>query len=288
MIKVTFLLLFWFLSVGLVRATVQDHKELEDTSDCAAKLEQAEIFEMANDARAEAEFRSVVRTKGNHCPDAFLKLSQNLSRNLKLREAAEMLDVYVKIVPAKRRGYDKTDVRDLLHAARVQRRVSETAKPPLKDLLQLTHLVEGYGRGQADDAMPYAEKALRLYPDSVSAMLLVVDLLLPAHKDKDRVEELLIRAAAIEPREARTYASRGWFYLWERGNSALAEKDFRLALSLSKNRNTLAWKGLGYALMQRGQKREAIAAFRSYLRLSHGTAHASEVIDFIDQMEKNP
>jgi tetratricopeptide (TPR) repeat protein len=235
------------------------------SANCESQLEQARLYEMTEDPRAESEFRRLLAATGNKCADAFLELSQHLSRHLKFREAAAALKPYLRLVSGAERAYSAQDLRDLLSAAELKERVETSKQPQLNDLLKLTHVIEIYGQNHRQDAVSYAENALRLYPDSVLAMLSLVDLLLPERQEKDRLEVLLNRAATLEPQNARIYATRGWFYLFSRDD--IAEKDFRKALLLSNNRNATAWKGLGYINMRRGQNQSAIAAFRAYVRL---------------------
>jgi Tfp pilus assembly protein PilF len=154
----------------------------------------------------------------------------------------------------------------------------------LSDLLEYTRQVRAFGR-RRDYAIPYAERAVELYPDSVDAILLLVDVLPPTQAEKDRVEQLLNRAATIEPTNARIYTTRGWWNLHTFRRTEDAEKDFRQALSVSNNTDPTAWKGLGYVFMERGQKHDAVVAFRKYLSLNKNGTPDSEIVQLIESLE---
>lgn len=275
-----------FASLGCGSLSTQAQSNPKATCNCDELLEQAEIYDMTNDARAEATFRSVALTNGQECPEVFLKLGMNLSHNLKFREAAEMLQMYVKRVPEKDRAIDDRDVQKFENAADLQERVANSAKPRLIDLLEYTRQVRAFGR-KRDYAIPYAERAVELYPDSVDALLLLVDVLPTMQAQKDRVEQLLNRAATIEPDNARIYTTKGWWNLHTFRKPEDAEKDFRQALSVSNNGDPTAWKGLGYVFMERGQKHDAVVAFRKYLSLNKAANPDTEIEQLIVSLERN-
>jgi tetratricopeptide (TPR) repeat protein len=276
--------IFVLLGSGEISGQSRNAKNLKTTSDCDRALESAEIYEITNNPQAEAAFRSIAATSGNKCPRVFLELSENLTRNLKFREAAEMMRAYVRRVPAKARGYDENDVRKLQNAAELQERVIKAPKPRLRDLLELTHQIRGFGR-KHDFAIPYAEKAVALYPDSVAALLMLIDVLPRTQNQKDKVEQLLNQAAALEPNNAKIYSMRGWWNFRTFRNLDDAEKDFRRALSLSNGTNLAAWQGLGYLFMERGQKHDAILAFRKYQGLR--PVPDSEITQMLKNLERD-
>jgi len=278
--------LFALLGCGSPSTRTQAQRNPTTTCNCDALLEQAEIYDLTNDSRAEATFRSVALTNGKECPEVFLKLGMNLSHNLKFKEAAEMLRIYLQRVPEKDRALDDRDVKKFENAADLQDRVNDATRPRLSDLLEYTRQVRAFGR-RRDYAIPSAERAVELYPDSVDAILLLVDVLPPTQAEKDRVEQLLNRAATIEPTNARIYTTRGWWNLHTFRRSEDAEKDFRQALSVSNNTDPTAWKGLGYVFMERGQKREAVVAFRKYLSLNKNGTPDSEIVQLIESLERN-
>src|SRR6267154_3038338 len=82
-------------SLNFVQLQAQ-HPGSKGTCNCDVLLEQAVIYDLTNDDRAEATFRSVALANGKECPEVFLKLGMNLSHNLKFKEAAEMLRTYIQ------------------------------------------------------------------------------------------------------------------------------------------------------------------------------------------------
>ncbi len=256
-------------------------------ANCQARLTLAQTYDLSNDPRAELEFRNALSEGGRTCPSALFEFSEYLTRKLEFQEAANVLQSYIKITPVEDHEEDRKQVSTLLDAARLKRRVDNSEKPGLNDLVQLTRLVDGFGRRKIIDARGYAEKALELYPDSVDAIVLFVELLMPAKQDLDKIEQLLNKALALEPDNAQVLSTRGWFYLFSRNRRFDAEKDFRLALSLSGNRESSAWKGLGYVLMFNGQKREAIGAFENYLSSIKDHESDTEVLYLIERLKNS-
>ncbi|HKO45274.1 MAG TPA: hypothetical protein VJU84_18515 [Pyrinomonadaceae bacterium] len=269
----------------LAIAVLSPRTPAQETSEvnCEALLEQAETYDITNDSRAEAAFRTVALAHGKKCPEVFLKLSMNLSHSLKFNEAAEMLRVYRKLVP-KSRANDDQDLQRFEKAAKVQERIANSPLPSLDDLLDYTRYVRAYGR-KPYSAIPYAEKAVQLYPDAVEAILLLLEVLPPRQAQEERVEHLLNRAATIEPSNSTIYTTRGWWNLHTFRRSDDAEKYFRQALLVSNDSDPTAWKGLGYVFMERGKKHDAIRFFRRSLRLESADP---EIIRVIESLERNP
>jgi Flp pilus assembly protein TadD len=257
------------------------------SSDCIQHLEAARLYEVQNDQRAEQEFKLALAGSKKKCRAAFLEYSQSLSRNLRFHEAAMSLQSYIKLAGTKDQAENREEVKLLQEAARLKQRVDDSPTPALDDLLKLTRLAEGYARRKDTDALPYAEKAVKLYPDSVVAILQLVDLIRGPQLQPDRVEQLLNRAIALDQNNARAYSSRGWFYLFTRDRRVDAETDFRQAFLLSNNSYADALKGLGYVLMFNGQKTEAVAVFRRYLILIKGYESYSEVPFLISELKNS-
>ena len=217
-----------------------------------------------------------------------MEFSRHLSGRLLFDKSAASLKSYIRHTPNKAHQEDIEELYDLKRAARLKKQVDASSEPSLKDLLDLTHLVTGYGRKHQSDALVYAEKAVTLYPDSVSAILLLVKSLPYGQIQTDRKVSLLNQAAIIEPNNSLVFSTRGWVYFYVR-DLRNAEKDFRRALSSSQNTDSGAWKGLGYALMERGSKRDAISAFRNYLRYHKASTHDDdEITILIESLERNP
>lgn len=259
-----------------------------EINDCNAHLERARSYEIVNDKRAEREFKSALTDGGTNCPSALFELSQHFSRRLRFNEAAEALKNYIERTPNDDHVEDHKELAIFEHAAIVKDRVENAEKPTLQDLLELTGLAGGYGREKTSDAMPFAEKAVSLYPESVDALLQLAGLLSPTKTDNNRVEQLLNKAASIDSNNPKVFSRRGWFYLFTMGRRVDAENEFRRALSLSGDKDPLAWKGLGYIFMFKGQKQQAVEAFSSYLKLTHSDEPDSEVGTLIEKLKRDP
>ena len=112
----------------------------------------------------------------------------------------------------------------------------------------------------------------------MDALLLSAETLLPVHLDDNRVLLLLNQAASIDAGNPRIFSTRGWFYLFTLNDRERSEKDFREALRLSNDADLLAWKGLGYVLMLKGEKAESLAAFKKYLLTNKDDAEAIALV----------
>ncbi len=231
-----------------------------EINDCNAHLERARSYEIVNDKRAEREFKAALNDGGTNCPLALFELSQHFSRRLRFHEAAEALKNYIERTPNDDHVEDQKELAIFEHAAIVKDRVENSEKPTLQDLLELTRFADGYGRTKTNDAMPFAEKAVSLYPESVDALLQLAGLLSPMKTDNKRVEQLLNKAASIDSNNPKVFSRRGWFYLFTASRRVDAENEFRRALSPSGDKDPLAWKGLGYVFMFKGQKQQAVEA----------------------------
>jgi tetratricopeptide (TPR) repeat protein len=130
-------------------------------------------------------------------------------------------------------------------------------------MIELVNFVAG--SGERSDAVPYAEKAVALYPASTRALVTLAGLI--RWQQKEKALELLDRAVAFEPNDPSMYVARGWCYFWAYGNPVKAEVDFRRAIELSKGANVSAWAGLGDSLARQGRRDEAIAAYNKYLSI---------------------
>lgn len=253
------------LAVLVVSATVASAQPSSKRRQCSMHLEKARTYEIFGDVRAVSEFQKAIKTSRHHCSVALLELSQSLSRSLRFEEAYRALNDYIVNTPKVDHREEIKELRALQNAAELKQRVETSEKPSLTDLIDLTKLCNAYGRRKTQDALPYAERAVSLYPNSGEALLLNAELLLPVHLDDNKVLLLLNQAASIDAANPRIFSSRGWFYLFTLNDRERSETDFREALRLSHETDSLAWKGLGYVLMFKGQKAESLAAFKRYL-----------------------
>lgn len=226
-------------------------------------------YQIQADERAKQEF-DLARSNAIACPKVFLVLAEDQSRELHFREAADLLEDYLRLTPRENHARDRKDLRNWRRASLLKDRVDRSARPSLTDLVELVFLIDGYGDRKGIDAVPYAEKALQLYPNAPEAILSFVDLTMAGIQtpaEIDRIRQLLDRAVTLAPANAKAHSMRGHFDLWWLNQPVSAEMDFRRALKLSRNLDTLAWKGLGNIYMKSGRKQQAISAFRTYLRL---------------------
>jgi tetratricopeptide (TPR) repeat protein len=154
------------------------------------------------------------------------------------------------------------------------------------ELVDLINLVDRFG--VKGDAVPYGEKTASLYPGSSKALIALADLIRSDQKDK--ALELYKRAVQLEPESWEVYSKRGWFYRWNLGAFGEAEKDFRTAIKLSDGRDSRAWQGLGDVLALQGQRKEAIEAYKTYLRVRKDAASYYDPVikKQIKELEKNP
>lgn len=252
--------------------------------DCEKHLERANSYESSNDSRAEQEFRLAISTREKRCSDAFLDFSYHLSSNLRFSESADALEEYVKLTPREDHSFHSNLIKILRNAATIKTRVDNTTVPQLQDLIDIARLLNSFGRQKPREALPYAEKAVALYPTSLDAIMLLAGLL--TAKDNDRVELLLNQAIAVDPNVANVRSTLGYFYLFMRGRKEDAKIQFEKALELSDGKDPLAWKGRGYLFKFEGQRKEALAAFRKYQSLLKGSD--GEVSLAIEQLETEP
>lgn len=248
-------------------------------------LERADELESRDDPHTEQEYRLAIRTRERRYPEALQKLSWYLQHNLRFSEAAAALKDYIQQTPREDHSDDIRDVGELRHAASLQKRVDSSAEPKLDDLLEYVRLVNGYAT--SGDAVPYAERAVKLYPSSGKAYVSLARLL--RTEEKDRQFALLQKAAELDPQSAETHSALGWYYFSPGRNLEKAVQEFRKALDLSGGQYADAWQGLGHVLTVQGQKKEAIEAFRSYLRTRKSpTQLDKEVERLIEQLERSP
>lgn len=254
----------------------------QDQKDSRAKkhFDQARELDSLNDGRAEQEYRAAIKARGGSYPEAALQLSFYLQRKGRFSEAAELLQNYINETPKSDHHPDLEEVAELRKAAQLQERIQKPGKPDVKDLLDLASLVARYQR--IKDGLPYAERALNLYPDSSAAHIVVARLLVGSGQEQRRYE-LLRNAIELDPGSARAHHQLGWYYI-EVVRSKEAADEFRKALELSDSQLGDAWQGLGWALSGLGQNKEAIDAFRNYLH--SGDAPEQYRIKVEQQIEK--
>lgn len=234
-----------------------------DVSSAKEHFERARSYSAANDSRAEQEYRKAIAVRGGVYPEAWEWLGRHLAHGLRFDEAAAAWRIYLKQTSEKVPTTAVDQLKRLERAAQLKVQVNGDGALSIEEYVELIKLVDGFG--SKEDAIPYAEKAVKLYPESAKALICLAELI--KNPQSDRALELLNRAIAFEPNEPAVYVSRGSFFFWVRGNSGEAEADFRRAIELSRGLNASAWAGLGDALAQQGHRDEAIAAYRKYLSI---------------------
>jgi tetratricopeptide (TPR) repeat protein len=264
-LKILFRPILFLTLVGLAFGLQAQQTRKEQTSRCY-HIEKANTYYYESDPRLEEEFRLAL-ADGKFCPKAFSEIAWHRSRELRFQEAADLFETFVKLTPTKDHREDRNEIRDWRKAARLKALVDASSEPTLNDFTQLLPLVEGYGEHKGKDVLPYVEKGLALYPDSVELILFFANIKIPSMTDKERLQKLLDRAMELAPLKTEVYSARGYFYLWVVTSLPDAEVNFRRALSLSRNTDAGSWRGLGYLYERLGQRNEAILAFSRCLRL---------------------
>ena len=226
-----------------------------------ARLEQARIYAAADDPRTEGEYRQAIADRGGFYPDAWRELSTYLARKQKFSEAADAFRKYLN----QAQGRTNAGWLNRLEQASELKNKRDNSGESLNEneRLELVRLIVGFA--SKDDAIPYAEEALKFHPESPLVLIALADLI--RWKDKERSLEMLNRAVTFAPDKPVTYVARGWCQFWAFRNPVEAEKDFRRALEVSKGSDASAWAGLGDALKQQGRREEAIQAFQKYLSI---------------------
>jgi tetratricopeptide (TPR) repeat protein len=267
----------------VLTSVTQAQKSVE-AGDCRVHWERATSYLVFNDDRAEQEFRIALRDGDQRCVDSMIEFTYYLSGRLRFGEAADILQQYVDKTPRQNHQGDLKRIAVFRNAVNIQKRLKHAVIPSLSDLIAFAKLAEGYGRRKPAEGLPYAEKAVELYPSSVDALMLLAEMLIPMHTDDDRVELLLNQAVAIDPDNARVRSTRGWFLLFSRDRAADAEKEFQRALELDDKDRT-AWKGMGYCLMFKGQKKQALSAFAKYMSLKKPGETNTEIPMIVEQLK---
>jgi tetratricopeptide (TPR) repeat protein len=227
-------------------------------------LREAQRLDSADDDRAETEYWRAINSRNGKFPEALSQLGVFLSQRLRFSEAAEVWRKYIDQTAAGSATYDLKILGDFRRAAVLQSLVTASPKPRLEDLIELAWLIRRYGRNHHDDAVPYGEKAVALYPESSAAHLLLGEML-PNNHEREREE--LQKAVELDPYSARAHLSLGQSYFF--GKTAIAE--YREALRLSGGQLDQAWLGLGRALCRgdlQDSPLEGIEALRTFQRLA--------------------
>lgn len=284
MVRVKDCLLFALISAILsFPLPIQAQSQRQDR----AKLhfDRARELEVFNDPQAEKEYKLAIEARNGRYSKALLNLGFYLETQLRFSEAALALRDYIKQTPKQDHTGHRERLKDLERAAVLQERIKNTDPPDLSYLLEFASLVNRYGRDHMKQAVPYAEKAVALYPESSEAHLLLGRLLIGSQHQTRRFE-VLKKAIELDPTNPRAHHQLGWYFI-ERLQGKEASEEFRKTLNFSNGSLTDAWQGLGWALSMQGQRKEAIEAFRSYLRESDASdQYRVKIIEQIKKLEQ--
>jgi tetratricopeptide (TPR) repeat protein len=247
-------------------------------------FERAIQLDIFDDPYAEKEYRLAIKSSNGFYPEAWKKLAQFLQHQLRFSEAAEALENYINQTPEDDHSYSRKNLMDLNQIVILQKRLASSDPPSLEDLLKFIPLIAGFGK--QEDAIPYAEKTIILYPTSNKAHL-ALSRLLPTNQ-KERQFELIKKAVELDPTDPEAHTELGGYYFLPVGDLPESIKEFRKALEVSNGQYANAWQGLGRALAACGMKKEAIEAFQNYLRTRKSPSpYDNDIKREIDELTRN-
>lgn len=247
-------------------------------------LRRARALESSNDPDAEREYRLAIGARGGRYPRAVRELSWYLQRRLRFSEAASLLEDYISQTPDRDHADDFNELKDLKRAAALQAQIADSEKPVLSDLVEYVNLVSVYGGNKFKDARAYAEKAVSLYPTSSEAYVSLAITMIGS--ESARRFEVLRKAIELKPDNPEAHRWLGWEYN-AGGRLGEAAAAYRKALEVSGGKLVEAWRGLGEVLVSQGKYKEALEAFRNYLKSGRAPRHGEKVIQQkIKELEK--
>jgi len=226
-------------------------------------FERARSYSSADDPRAEEEYRQAIADRAGVYPEAWEWLSRCLAHKLRLPEAVTAWRTYIKQAGRKVLPTAQAQLHSLERGAELKSRSDSGEFLSAEESVELVRLVDGFADSR--DAVPYAEKAVKLHPESAKALLALANLI--KTEQKDRALELFNRAVVFEPNDPSVYNARGGYYFWVRLDPIKAELDYRRAIELSNGLIAAPWAGLGDSLALLGRRDEALAAYRKYLSI---------------------
>jgi predicted Zn-dependent protease len=253
-------------------------------------LERARDLELEKNPKAEDEYKLAIRAMGGKYPEALRDLCFYLRRHLRFSESAVQLSRYIAQTPREEHGDDIEELNELREAARLKIRVYRFKKPLLRDLVEYSRLVSRYADNQSLDALPYAERAVRLYPNSANAYENLARVLVRPGQDERRCRALR-KAIELGASSSTMYFDLANCELVT-GHTQEAVDAFRKTLNISNGKLTDAYEGLGFALGQLGRREEAIGALRTYLEQARIPEQQRSQVEqrikrYIEKLEKN-
>jgi tetratricopeptide (TPR) repeat protein len=210
---------------------------------------------------------SPLEQKGVDSKPSYERVKRHYSA-LRFKEALSALQEYVAQYPMKRQVY-ASELVDLGKAAYIQTQIEAGAKPALADLVEFVSIVSRYAMDQYKAAVPYAELAVELYPQSSEAYLTLARALSTSQQEERRCDAIRT-AIRLGSRDPRVFYECGNCSIYN-GKFSDAEQYFRQSLEVSSDTFIDAWEGLGYALASQSKIGEAIDALERYLQRSKVT-----------------
>ena len=264
-------------------------KAQQDPSRAKEYLESALSYSAAKDPRAEEEYKRAIAARGGVYPEAWDAFSTYLAYQLRFEEAAAAFRKYLKQTKTKVSSTDKERLTHLDRGALLRSRYDDRQSMSVDEMLELTKLMERFG--STKHAVPYAERAAELYPQSGEALIVLAKLI--QNEQTDKALDLFNRGISFEPNNSSFYVARGSYFFWVQGNPRTAEADFRKAIGLSRGTNASAWAGLGDSLARIGRTDEAIAAYRHYLSIrpksaAHYDGEIRKSIELLENSSSKP
>lgn len=277
---------FLFHAVALVALALTSVAAQSITDQAKERFDRATLYGAAKDSRAEAEYRHAIALRNGVYPEAWQGLAGNLARSLRFKEATTAWRKYLRQKNGKVLTGEIEQLNRLNRGASLKYRLERTQLLTLNEILELVRLVEAFA--SSEEAVPYAERAVELYPESGQALVILGQMI--KTDQKERALELLDRAIEFEPNNATFHVARGQYFFWIRGEPLLSEADFRKAIKLSRGANASAWAGLGDSLARQGRRDEAIAAYQQYLsvRPVTSTHYDHEIKKSIEMLKNAP
>lgn len=260
-----------------------------NVSSAKQHLARALSYSAAKDPRAEDEYKHAIAARSGVYPKAWEAFSTYLAYALRFEEAAVAWRKYLKQTKTKVSSTKLEHLKRLDRAALLRSRFDDRQFMSLDEMLELTKIVDAFG--STKDAVPYAERAAELYPQSGEALIALAKLI--QNEQRDSALDLFNRGISFEPNNPSFYVARGSYFFWVQGNPRTAEADFRKAIGLSKGRNASAWAGLGDSLARVGRRDEAIAAYRHYLSIrpksaAHYDGEIRKSIELLENSSSKP
>ncbi len=186
-------------------STLQSSQEQE----AIRHYERAFLLDSNNDPAAEQEYRLAINARGGVYPEALQGLRRLLQMQLRLPEAILVLKDYIDQTPNERHTEDMKELASLENTVGLQLKVDRMEKPSITDFLALIPLIARYGKPVK--AVPYAERAVRLYPESAEAHILLASYI--ERENKEKSLKHFEKAAELEPRKFKSTFQTWWFFI---------------------------------------------------------------------------